>query len=329
MSDRKNKVTSIVLNYSKPDGTINLYRQLLKQNYRMHEILIVDNCSNENYYQDLSNCIPITSILRTDFNGGFAYGMNHGINYAIQNHDCEYIWLLNNDLELRSPDILTRLVGEMGACTKTGIVSPLIKDPVSNEINFAGGYLSTDGWAHRTTDLKTYLTWQCEHPDRIWLAGTALFVNRKAIELVGGMAEKYYMYWEDNDYCYQINKAGFYCQLLPTVEVYHHDPPWQKRPPYYHYYNARNEIIFMRDCGLAGWRSIVWAIERRLRENITTLLEANCFDAVEATYQGLCDGLAGRTGIRPKANSLTLLVDKTILSMVRRFFSLRRSLSNK
>ncbi len=296
MVSKQKKVASIILNYNKSGETVNLYRQLEKQTYLCHEIRVVDNCSDAAEQEKLRTYLPEDKIIRSEINGGFSYGMNLGIKKCLAGYQFDYVWVLNNDIEIRDRDALSKMIELFEADQKVGVLSPLILDPETNQINFCGGYLDKNGWSHRTNDPDEYASWQETFPDRIWLAGTALLIKREVFDLIGFFEEKYFMYWEDNDFCFRANEAGFVCRIALDAEIYHGDLPWEGRPSYYHYYMARNEILFMRDLIHAPYKTILWAIENRMHNNIRVLSQHGRQESVDATYRGIWDGLLGKTG---------------------------------
>jgi GT2 family glycosyltransferase len=55
-----------------------------------------------------------------------------------------------------------------------------------------------------------------------WIAGTCMAVRRRTLEEIGGMDERYFMYFEDADLCRRAREAGWLVYYLPQVEVFHH-----------------------------------------------------------------------------------------------------------
>ena len=55
-----------------------------------------------------------------------------------------------------------------------------------------------------------------------WLMGSAMMLNRRAMERVGFMDERFFMYFEDVDWCMRFWEAGFKVFYLPSAVFYHY-----------------------------------------------------------------------------------------------------------
>jgi GT2 family glycosyltransferase len=55
-----------------------------------------------------------------------------------------------------------------------------------------------------------------------WLMGSALLVSREAVEKVGLMDTRYFMYMEDVDWCRRFWENGFKVVFYPLVEMHHY-----------------------------------------------------------------------------------------------------------
>jgi GT2 family glycosyltransferase len=54
-----------------------------------------------------------------------------------------------------------------------------------------------------------------------WVSGAALMIRREVFEIVGGLDEDYFMYWEDTDWCKRIRDAGWQIWFTPDGEIIH------------------------------------------------------------------------------------------------------------
>ncbi|APZ43474.1 hypothetical protein BW247_10555 [Acidihalobacter ferrooxydans] len=296
MISKQKMVTSIILNYNKSEETIKLYRQLAAQTCPSHEILVVDNCSDIDQQEKLLAFLPENKIIKSKINGGFSYGMNLGISSCLRENQCDYVWILNNDLKIPGDDVLEEVVSYLEEHPDIAMATPLLYEPDSDEVSFSGGYIDNNGWMHSAYDYAQFKEMEKTHPNRIWLDGTALVIKRELIEHIGLLDETYFMYWEDIDFSYRVNLSGYTAKVVANVGVYHCSPQWSERPIYWHYYNARNELLFMRNRCHASWKTIMWAVERRLNDNLDQLLRHGFYDRADAVYRGIWDGLIGKTG---------------------------------
>ncbi len=75
-----------------------------------------------------------------------------------------------------------------------------------------------------------------------WVSGTALLVKKTLFEKLNGFDEKFFMYFEDQDLCLRIKKAGYKNIFYPYLQVLHYDgQSWQNnaRKKKNHYYQSQ------------------------------------------------------------------------------------------
>lgn len=90
--------TLVVLNYNDFNNTSKFLMNAKKINSIEH-IIVVDNNSSDNSYQQLKKyeCEKI-KVIKSDKNGGYAYGNNFGMRYAQKNYNAEYFIISNPDV---------------------------------------------------------------------------------------------------------------------------------------------------------------------------------------------------------------------------------------
>jgi hypothetical protein len=89
--------------------------------------------------------------------------------------------------------------------------------------------------------------------------GAAMMVRREAMNKAGLMAEHYFLYYEEMDWCERIRKAGYKIMLNMQVQIYHKESvSVGTNSPLKEYFMNRNRILFIRrNCGFAI-RSLFW-----------------------------------------------------------------------
>lgn len=283
----------MVLNWNKAARTAACVAALARQTRHL-TVVVVDNGSDGAALGELGRCCVV---LRNERNLGFTGGVNAGIRRALAD-GAKFVWLLNNDAEA-APDALERMLAAVAADPRIGLASPLIRNgDAGDAIEFCGGLRQGNDFL-TTADPITYARWSDTAPDRIWLVGTALLVRRRLIEAIGLFDERFFAYWEDNDYSVRSHAAGFRNVVVPDAVVRH----WSgnpladagSKPVHYYYYMARNEMLFLRKhlgLGEIG-RPLLWAIDRQFR----LLGRLRAYPAAaDAVLAGLWDGFRGRGG---------------------------------
>ncbi len=196
-------------------------------------VVVVDNASGDGSYQRLSKfCAshPDTGRLKVvaaSQNGGFSAGNNIGA----KSISSPLIVFLNSDA-IALPGALISLAAIVRRHPNAGIITPRIvssggEDEVSRFRNHSllGEFLDgaqtgpiTKLFPHAETPIfPDDLT---SSPD--WVSFAAVTIRREALERAGPMDEKFFLYFEDCDYCRRITAAGYDIAFAPEA-VFQHD----------------------------------------------------------------------------------------------------------
>jgi len=79
-----------------------------------------------------------------------------------------------------------------------------------------------------------------------FVSGCAFVVQRSVLDAVGYLGERFFLYWEEVDWCYRARQLGFRVVYVPTAKVWHrrHQVP-ERNLPFMTYYMNRNAILFL------------------------------------------------------------------------------------
>jgi GT2 family glycosyltransferase len=123
------KIGAVIVNYvNYPDTVKYVKDHLLDQKDIILEIVIVDNNSpNESYEELLNEFRSNTSvnIIRSECNRGYAAGNNLGIKY-LEIKECDYILVTNNDIEIEDNFLLSKLYKAYLSLDKAAFISPVM-----------------------------------------------------------------------------------------------------------------------------------------------------------------------------------------------------------
>lgn len=166
------------------------------------------------------------TIIDNQGNWGFAGGNNIGIKFALQQNDCEYIWLLNNDTTIE-PDALHQAVERMQGNQTIGICgSTLVYYHERNKLQAMGGAVYSK-YTGRSAHIGAFsspqeLSTNYETVERqmSYVVGAAMLVSRRFVECVGLMQEDYFLYSEEIDWATR-GKPKFKLGYAPKSIVYH------------------------------------------------------------------------------------------------------------
>lgn len=192
------------------------------------EWFVVDSGSTDGTPDAIARTFEEVNVLRRP-NRGFAAANNVGLERARG----RYVLLLNPDVEIRSGR-LDQLVAAMDARSHLGMASvvqvgtngklqPSIRrfpSPLRNlgESLFAAYWPFLRSLQQPETRAGQYR--HERHAD--WLVGAFLIARREAVEEVGPMDSRFFLYSEEVDWCYRFWKAGWPVAHLPVMVITHH-----------------------------------------------------------------------------------------------------------
>ncbi len=245
------KVTAVVLNYKVRDLTVKCVESL-KQSTLVLEIIVVDNNSGDGVEEEIKKLG--VEFIQTGANLGYTGGNNIGIKKALKNGS-DLILILNPDTVV-DKNCLKNLIKGMEE-TGAGIVGPKIyfRDKSSRSargarktIWYAGGKfdrLNVIG-QHRGVDEKDSGQYD-QITETDFVTGAAILVDKKVFDQVGFFDEKYFLYYEDLDFCERAKKAGIKVAYISTAVVYHENAKSTGLgSPLQDYYITRNRMLFAK-----------------------------------------------------------------------------------
>jgi glycosyltransferase involved in cell wall biosynthesis/SAM-dependent methyltransferase len=194
--------------------------------YPNYEIILIDNGSDEPeslaYFQDLKNSANIR-VIRDD--GPFNYSALN--NRAVQHAAGELIGLINNDIEVISPEWLSEMVS-LALQPGAGAVGARLWYP-DDRLQHGGiimGPLTLAGHAHKHMPRGHHGYFgRASLIQRISAVTAACLIVRKSTFLsVGGLNEvELKIAFNDVDLCLKINEAGYQNIWTPNADLYHHE----------------------------------------------------------------------------------------------------------
>jgi GT2 family glycosyltransferase len=220
------------------------------------KIILIDNGSQGSARTEMvkmfSNDHKIIFI-QNDVNLGFAGGSNVGIRLALQ-HGAEFILLLNNDVTVKK-DFLRELLNAMSP--DVGIVgSKVLYYDHPDRIWSDGGVFNWLLFKGSSNKGKRNRDASMELREVDTVAGCSLFIKREAIQKVGLLDERYFLYGEEDDWCFRVKRAGYRVLVAPKSVVLHKvsRATGSEYNETIAYYKTRNKILFIRK-NLSIW---VW-----------------------------------------------------------------------
>lgn len=238
-------VTIVILNWNNWPDTLDCVASCRRLSWPNLRIAIVDNGSGDGSEGILRERCPDATIIQTGSNLGFAGGSNVGIRHALET-GADYVWLLNNDA-VADPEALSELVAALQADPAAAASGSKIyyhDDP--QRIWSAGGI-----WSRGRLRLRQRGAYQLDRGqfDTVRtvgsVSGCSMLLRASVIEGIGPLDERYFLYWEDTDWCARAQRNGYRVLFVPGSRVWHKvSATVAPRSRRQYYYNTRNGLRF-------------------------------------------------------------------------------------
>ena len=195
----------------------------IKSKHNLYFVL-VDNGSTDNTYIEATKLISENfHYKRFEKNEGLQKAWNYGINDCFVNHQCDYVFVPNNDV-LFQADAIDNLVDRFEKERNIVPVDDLSMLDLTNSdlamvtcMNIVGECQEPSEIFMKDPASKKDVA-EAEHPDF-----SAYMINQHSWDLVGEFDEGFFpAYYEDNDYHRRIKLAGLKAIVLPTSLYYHY-----------------------------------------------------------------------------------------------------------
>ncbi|PIP63326.1 hypothetical protein CO165_03610 [Candidatus Roizmanbacteria bacterium CG_4_9_14_3_um_filter_33_18] len=205
------KIAFIFVLYKTPQSEIKRLKQEVKNlKLKDYKIYFIDNTNNQQ---------------------GYAAGVNASIKKALKD-GCELFTIANPDIKLVSLVPLDKLV-QLSPFDIFGFAMR------QQGKTYYGGKL--DEW-RMSGELSQ------EKPKSRFIAsdfvsGSLMFIKKKVIDKIGFFNEKYFMYYEDVDYCYRAKKVGFKIGIDSKISYEHFEV--SQDDPQKEFFLFKNRLKFL------------------------------------------------------------------------------------
>lgn len=294
-------VTIVIVTWNKRDDVINLLDSLHPLISNDINIIVVDNASIDGTSDAISRHHLNVILLENKENLGGTGGFNTGIRYALENLEQKYIWLLDNDAEVR-PDTLEKLISAMESNNAIGIAGSCILDTADRGLIVEAG----GGVDNATATWKPYLRYQ-NHSRHIhsppidvdYVPACSALVRKELFDSIGIMDERYFLHWDDVDFSRTAIDAGFRVVAVFDSMVYHGTEKGYNNTVLY--FDVRNSLLFISK-HLNMLQRITPMIRVCLRGKLAAALFSSFGEPLLAWYldQAFIDFSTGQFGPSPK-----------------------------
>lgn len=197
-----------------------------RADYQNYEFIIIENNSvlpeTFAYYEKIEKEHDNVKVVYWE--AGFNYSAINNFGFKFAKGD--YIMLLNNDVELITPDIFQSM---LGFCMRpeVGIVGAklLYND---HTVQHAGVLVGAGGLADHVfkgihEDDSGYMGRAISSQDVSAVTAACLLVKRSVYEEVGGLEDEFQVAFNDVDFCLKVRKAGYLIVYDADVKLFHYE----------------------------------------------------------------------------------------------------------
>ncbi len=229
----------IIVNYNVKEFLQNLLHSIAKSvgdiNY---EVIIVDNASDDGSVEFISEKFPEVRLIVNKKNLGFSRANNIGLNAA----SGKYLLLLNPDT-LVSEDTFSKMIEFFEQNPEAGLAGCKILNPdgtlqLACRRSFPGPWTSfskVTGLSNIFPNSRIFARYNLTYLDENQtyevdaISGSFMMMRREVYESVGGLDEQFFMYGEDLDLCYRIQKSGYKVFYVHNAQIIHYKGESTKR----------------------------------------------------------------------------------------------------
>lgn len=235
-------VSVILVNYNTKDMTRDCLNSIFNFTKDLDfEVFVVDNNSQDGSSEMIEQEFPQVRLIKNSENKGFGSANN----IAIRQSEAKYVFCLNTDTFLVDNSIKklfdfmenpeNKNVGSCGCQLLDKNMQPQHSYGCYPRISriiftlFGLALLFPKTYRRIFTQTKNE---NDETPYEVeYITGADLFIRKSVLDEVGMYDEDFFMYFEDSELEYRINKAGYKNVIIPTVHIVHYCGLPPKNPP--------------------------------------------------------------------------------------------------
>lgn len=254
------RVAVIIVTWNKRDHVLALLKSLRAIGYPGWQILIVDNCSSDGTIEAIQSRYPEVHCLLSPANLGGCGGFNAGMCAVLEQGTFDYVWLLDNDVEVE-PGALECLLDALETHPDAGLAGshmlqldfPGITNEIGAKVDLVRGQLR----------LHHHESPSCLHGGDIYdvdyVAAASMLVRFSALQEIG-IWDDLFIHYDDVDFCLRMKTAGWRVLACSGSRIYHVSAK-SKRVTWVHYYDLRNVLYLQHKYGHYGaWHFIKFTI---------------------------------------------------------------------
>lgn len=215
------KISVIIVSYNSQGFIEKCINSVLKNLSEKSEVIVLDNASNDKTVDILKKFGDKIILVQSGENLGFAKGCN----LAAKKARGEYLFILNPDTEIQRP-IFDELIKFYETTVDMGIVAPklIMQD---DKVQASVKRLPTLWGAFKEYILgiknsySEFVPVSDESQEVEMAYGAAWLIKKDLFNKLGGFDEKFFLYYEDVDFCRRVRENNKKIYYYPKVLIKH------------------------------------------------------------------------------------------------------------
>ncbi len=200
----------VICNYNKEKEVLDCIQSVLESRFQDIDVYVVDNASTDGSVQAIKQRYGAqVELLVNQENLGGSGGFNAGLRHAYA-QGYPYLMCIDNDAMLDEKAIGS-LYDFLETHPETGIAASKIYHLESPDyVQQFGQKIDFDYFCTEVNYLNAYEDGTM--PEYIYtdsVAACSLMIRRQVIDEIGFMPEDNFLYWDDTEWCYLCNQAGY------------------------------------------------------------------------------------------------------------------------
>jgi len=254
--DSELDLSIIIVNYNVKEFLQNLVFSIHKAAQNLeYEIIVIDNASDDGSVELICEKFPEIILIENKKNVGFSRANNMGLKIA----KGKYILLINPDT-LVQENTFTEMIRFFEEHPDAGLAGCRILNPdgtlqLACRRSFPGPWTSlckvtglSTLFPHSRIFARYNLTYLNENQtyEVDAVSGSFMMLKREVYEKTGGLDEQFFMYGEDLDWCFRIQKSGYKVYYVHSTQIIHYKGESTKRSSLdetKYFYNAMHLFV--------------------------------------------------------------------------------------
>ena len=222
----------IIINYNSTDYLLGCLESIYRTKGDLDAgIFVMDNASSDNVDR-ISGIYRGVTLIRKERNAGYAAAVNE----CLPRCRAPYVAVMNPDVSV-GQGCFQAMLRYMRENADVAVAGPRVMDggnrvqgsarsfPTPMTALFGRSSFLTKLLPENRISCKNVVTREAGNKQPVdvdWVSGACMVVKKEAVRQVGPMDGRYFLYWEDADWCKRMKDAGWRIAYTPEAHIIHY-----------------------------------------------------------------------------------------------------------